>query len=41
MEKQGKNKFDFMSLWRNTSYVITVIIVILALLYHFGVIKPS
>jgi len=41
MEEKEKNNFDFMSLWRNTSFIITLIILILALLYKFGILKPS
>ncbi|MFN3640864.1 MAG: hypothetical protein ACK4UK_08095 [Flavobacterium sp.] len=41
MEGQKGNKFDFMSVWRNTSFIILVIVVFLALLYKLGVLKPS
>jgi len=40
-EDKGKNNLDFVGLWRNVTFIVTVIIVILALLYKLGILKPS
>lgn len=40
-EKNKKEGYDFWDLLTDVRFIITVIIVILALLYKFGILKPS
>jgi len=41
MKKDKKSKYNFWDLLTDIRFIATVIIIIIALLYHFGVIKPS
>lgn len=37
-DKKNKNNFDFVGVWRNFTFIGVVVIIILALLYKFGII---
>jgi|LSQX01.3.fsa_nt_gb hypothetical protein len=40
-EDKEDKKFDFFGIWRSVEFIIAVIIIILALLYEFGILAPS
>ncbi len=40
-DKQKKGKYDFWELLTDIRFIVTVIIIFLALLYKFGILAPS